>query len=534
MKRLVAALALGLVATVLPLASESTTPASQPLPVALVRTPTAAQAGYVAQYFDETHRRVPGFVEVVLWPGDAARLRADGFEFAITTPDLRTDAAAQPTKAAAPVALPGPDRDDYRALGDYEKEMRDLAEAHPGLVRLLTLRNKSLEGRSVYGVEIAAGVGKVDGRPTYLVDGVHHAREWPSGEFPMIFAHSLVEDYVKNDKATRSLLSKLRVIIVPVVNVDGFVFSRDFPVDVDTIAVGLGSYWRKNKRSVSGQTVGGVNPDAYGVDPNRNYAFMWGDDQGGSSDAAFAENNRGAGPLSEPEAQNIADLLLTRPIAGLITNHTFGNLVMHPWGWTDADTADEALFVSVGERLADTLGDYQNIKAIELYITSGGSRDWAYGAVGTLPYTFEHGNEFHPAYGAGVGERQGDVLRAFRIMADVAADARHHAVVAGRVVDRAGRPVRATLTLRKTVSVPLWPGNPSSNDAMTHQLRWKSAADAKGLFAWHVPPSVRPQIGAAGARESFLLDVAAGGKVRTIKVTVRRGQRLDLGTIRLP
>ena len=55
--------------------------------------------------------------------------------------------------------------------------------------------------------------------------GVHHAREWPSGEMAMEFAVDLVKNYGKNARITR-LLKRARVIVVPVVNVDGFELSR--------------------------------------------------------------------------------------------------------------------------------------------------------------------------------------------------------------------------------------------------------------------------------------------------------------------
>ena len=63
-----------------------------------------------------------------------------------------------------------------------------------------------------------------DGRPVYLQMGAHHAREWPSGELPRV-AVDLVKRYHQGD-ARVGRCRRVRVVVVPVVNVDGFAVSR--------------------------------------------------------------------------------------------------------------------------------------------------------------------------------------------------------------------------------------------------------------------------------------------------------------------
>ena len=115
----------------------------------------------------------------------------------------------------------------------------------------------TFEGRPIEGVEIAAGVNREhDGRPVYLNMGVHHAREWPSGELPMEFALDLVAGYGSDARIT-SLLRRVRVFVFPVINVDGFLASRSHgtsPADDNADAtLGLSindaaAYKRKNCR----------------------------------------------------------------------------------------------------------------------------------------------------------------------------------------------------------------------------------------------------------------------------------------------
>ena len=510
----------------------------------LVRVPvsSAAEGTYLTTHFDETHNHRPGSVELLLWPGHRERLEAAGFvDYQIVEDDVAGRDAELFARPAPLVELPGPDRSDYRLLSDYNAELQELAKKHPSLVRLLELPYPTLEGRTVYGVEIAANVKSVDGRPTYHVDGMHHSREWPAGEFSVVFAHDLVERYGK-DKTVTNLLRRLRVTIVPVVNPDGYDYSRSAPVDpkdnntsLPFAAGGLESYWRKNRRSFSGVTVpvAQKNPDAYGVDPNRNYAYLWGDTQGGSSDIPFDQTYRGAAPFSEPESQNIRDIVLSRHVTGLISNHTYGRMVLREWAHTMEDTPDEAAQAAIGQEMADAMGGYRNIKGIQNYLTSGSTDDWSYATTGGFGYTFEHGAAFHPPYGEGVGDVYDGVLNAFMIMAEASANPRYHSVIKLRALDRSGKPVPAKAYIFKKFETPLWEGNPTGQESIEEVLATQAATDKAGNLEWHVNPSTSPIAVDAGNKEAYTLVVVAGDYGKVLRVVVGRGRVADLGSIKL-
>lgn len=180
--------------------------------------------------FDDTHNVFDdGSVEVLLWPGDLVRLQQTGMRHAVTVADVvARDRALEGSAGARDVALapqPG-ERTAYRRLADYEQDLRDLAAQHPGVARLVELPNQSLEGRTVLGIEIAEDVDAVDGRPTFYMDGVHHAREWPASEFTLMWAFDLLESYARGDAQVVTLMKKLRFFIVPIMNVDGFQTGR--------------------------------------------------------------------------------------------------------------------------------------------------------------------------------------------------------------------------------------------------------------------------------------------------------------------
>ncbi len=169
---------------------------------------------------DLTEHAGHDYVEVVLHERDElSRLTAAKFKYDVVIPDLvgrGVEIAELNEEYAARVArspLPS-GRDAYRTLDDYNADMTRLAKKHPGLVKKFALKRPSLDGRTIYGVEISQGVREPNGgEPTFVLMGVHHAREWPSGELAMEFAFDLVKNYGRSDRITR-LLRQARVIVV--------------------------------------------------------------------------------------------------------------------------------------------------------------------------------------------------------------------------------------------------------------------------------------------------------------------------------
>jgi Zinc carboxypeptidase len=144
---------------------------------------------------DLTEHGGPGFIEAVLYgAADAQKLVDHNFSYTTQVPDLnlqaRQDRAADAQFASASAASDLPSgRTTYRRLFDYSEDMKALVRDNPGLVRPIALNNTTYEGRSVEGIEIASNVTARDGRPVFLELGVHHAREWPSGEHAMEWAY---------------------------------------------------------------------------------------------------------------------------------------------------------------------------------------------------------------------------------------------------------------------------------------------------------------------------------------------------------
>ncbi len=493
------------------------------VPASLVRvsTPTYADRDrLVALGLDLTEHGGPGYVEVVLHGGtDADALRQAGFSYTVEVADLGI-AWAESNRlsdayAASVASSPLPSgRDNYRSLTDYNADLDRLAADYPALVKTISLPHKTIEGRTVRGVEVTENVAAKDGKPVFLMMGLHHVREWPSGEHAIEFAFDLAKNYGKDSRIT-SLLQKARVIVVPVVNPDGYktAFEDGSTLDLREVDEGgtvsiLGTpgnaYKRKNCRPADGVTSSPEGACAaaksqggfgIGVDLNRNYGGFWGGP--GAAYEPVDPTYRGEAPFSEPETQNIRDLVSTRQVTTLISNHTFSNLVLRPPGIRAAgDTPDEPVYADLGARMSAQNG-YTNQKSFQLYDTTGTTEDWSYYATGGLGFTFEIGEEFHPPYNRvvdhylGAGDYAGKGNReAYLIAFENTVDAAMHSVIAGKA------PAGATLTLEKRFATQTSPVVTATGTgpvrSFEDRLTTTMTVPANGRYEWHTNPSTRP------------------------------------------
>jgi hypothetical protein len=521
-------------------------PSAPALQLVTVRGPVSGRQAAVLTTLDDTHRILSGGrQEFLLWPGDTDALDAAGIAYDVLEADVLRDARRDASRSLAP--QPG-ERDEYRLLDDYRADLVALVEQFgpEGLARLIELPTPSLLGRTLWAIEIAEDVERQDGRPVLYMDGLHHSREWPAGEMPIMWAYDLLEGFGTDPDMTH-IVRNARTIIAPCVNPDGFVRSRMSPVQVDSSsdvfgggqlalgASGQESYWRKNLRSFSGVNVDGGatnrdNPDAYGIDLNRNYPFLWGDDAG-SSDLEADQTYRGAAPYSEPVTHNVRDLFLASTPIAAITHHTAGRQMLIPWGRNPAlvRSPDWDLMKAIGDEMRVSNG-YSPIQAFGLYPTSGTSRDWGHAATSTIIFTFEHGTEFHGPYQSTIPPMYSDNRGAFITWARQAIDPANHLVITGRVVDGGANPVSgAEVALTKSFETPTAQGQ-LVPEAVTRVIR----TDSDGRFELHAPPSTRPHLAepvfGGPTTEPWLIAFGAQG-TPTVPVEAGRGELVALGDI---
>src|SRR5215211_4189081 len=371
---------------------------------------------------DVTHERGQDFADVLV-AGAAQRAQLDksGLDATTRVSDMtaygRASDSADARAAAAPgrSALPS-GRETYRTYEDIQTELKALVEKHPDTVRPVVI-GKTFQGRDIQGVEIADNVNANDGRPVFFLMGLHHAREWPSEEAAMEYATMLASG--DGGGRVAALRANERTVIVPVINVDGFVTTRqDSAVDPndnnpagqdpnvhlgEAVAPpgGILAYRRKN--------CDGEFPDPnvpcelqYGIDNNRNYGNLWGGP--GSSQDPTSQSFHGPGPRSEPETQAVWNFVRSHQVTFLMTLHNVAALVLRPPGLHDGGKApDEARMKEIGDAMGAATG-YTSQYGFELYDTAGTTEDDSYAATGGYGYTIEIGPKdgmFHMPYQQG-------------------------------------------------------------------------------------------------------------------------------------
>jgi len=262
----------------------------------------------------------------------------------------------------------------YGSMGGYLTydealtEMDKMTELYPNLITARTAIGDIVtqENRELYYMAISNTPGNIDTeKPQILYNSLHHAREPNSLSQNIFYMWYLLENYGTDEEITY-LVDNVTMFFFPIVNPDGYVYN-------ETTNPNGGGFWRKNRY---------VNPqgDAVGVDLNRNYGFFWGFDNQGSSNDENNETYRGTSAFSEPETQAMRQLFLENNFKIALNYHTFGNLLIHPWGYSDEPTDEDVAFKSLG-RVMTTENDFLIGTGSETvgYVVNGDSDDWMYG-----------------------------------------------------------------------------------------------------------------------------------------------------------
>jgi len=158
------------------------------------------------------------------------------------------------------------------------------------------------------------------------------------------------------------ILTRARIVFVPVVNPDGLIETWEGD-----------RMWRKNRRD---------NGGSYGVDLNRNYDAEWGG--GGSSGSPPSDTYRGPSVESEPEVYGLARFFESLGPLGGIDIHSYSQYILRPYSHTNANAPDETAHRIIGDAMRDVIRSVHNRSYTSgkwfstLYESSGVAQDWFY------------------------------------------------------------------------------------------------------------------------------------------------------------
>ncbi|KAG0357899.1 hypothetical protein BC939DRAFT_454313 [Gamsiella multidivaricata] len=204
--------------------------------------------------------------------------------------------------------------------------------------------------------------------------GGQHAREWIGPATVSYIAKELILGYKTNKKITL-LLDQFEFVIIPVLNADGYAYTWEH-----------NRMWRKNRQPTS-------IPFCPGIDPNRNWGYMW--NTGGSSGNPCSEAYHGPAPFAAKEPKMMADYITKQEnVVAYIDFHSYSQLWMMPFGADCSKTPrDDEDIMEAGLGAAKALRDVYGTKFAVgsvcniIYQASGGSLDWTY-AEGDVKYSY--------------------------------------------------------------------------------------------------------------------------------------------------
>jgi len=349
-------------------------------------------------------------------------------------------------------------------------------------------------------------------RPRMVMLGSIHAREYAPAELLTRMAEWLVTGY-GNDAQATWLVDHVDFRFILHANPDGRKKAES------------GVLWRKNTNTSN--EPGGIctaqQPSASyhaGIDLNRNFPYHWSSVSGGSSGSVCDATYRGPEAASEPETRNLIryiagtpdekgvyrdgvlsdrkddDALVGAPddYAGLFFDiHSFGGLVLWPWGDVTSPSPNAAAFQTLGRRIA-WFNQYRPQRAVQLYPTDGGTIDTFYGQLGAPSFVMEVGTTFfqdcatfqNTIFPANLAALK-YAARAARAPYQLPGGPDVHAIGLSRSLVVAGEDVTLTATINDTRFRATTPAQPTfpviAANAWVDTLPWQEGAAAIALQA---------------------------------------------------
>ncbi len=354
--------------------------------------------------------------------------------------------SARPT--AASIDLPSPDFSRFYRHDELTGLLQGYAAARPDLVALRSI-GKSHEGRDIWLVTVTqVATGLDSDKPAFWADGNIHAAELTASTTVLYYLDHLVRLYggaAEEGRRITHLLDTRAIYLCPRLNPDGAELAladrprhirsstRPYPFDeqpVDGLTIEDvdgdgrilmmriadphgshqkcsadprlmvarepgefgGEYFRMIPEGTlqrhDGVTIR-VNPDAEGLDLNRNFPAGW----------RHEAEQLGAGPYptSEPEVRAMVDFIVAHPnIGAAISYHTHSGVILRPMGsQSDDDMIPEDLwsikrFSEIGTKLTGypAVSIWHEFKYHPKEIITG-TQDWVYEHLGALFWVVE-------------------------------------------------------------------------------------------------------------------------------------------------
>ena len=283
-----------------------------------------------------------GFIDVRVSPNYRSALDAAGLPYQVVIDDLQ---------ALYDEMFRGPRGGDFfesnRTYDEHVAFLNDLVTAHPKLAQMVNL-GLSVEGRPLWAIHIT---GPGEDKPAVMYHGAQHGNEF-MGAFVVAYAAQCLLGNYDTDPDVADLVDHVEWFLMPIMNPDGYAH--------------------------------GTRRNANNIDLNRNW-----DGPGAGTD-----------PFSQPETAALRDFFLAHPnVRAYLDFHTFGYMILWPWGYTAGLCDDHWTYDLLGHEMYDLIltvhgTSYDRIGPIytTIYPVHGVSLDYTYGVRGIWSIAFELGD----------------------------------------------------------------------------------------------------------------------------------------------
>nr|XP_044987260.1 mast cell carboxypeptidase A [Jaculus jaculus] len=257
-----------------------------------------------------------------------------------------------------------PGRHSYAKYNDWGKIVawtEKMVKKCPEMVSRIQI-GSTVENNPLYILKVGKRAGR---QKAIFMDCGIHAREWVSPAFCQWFVYQATKSYGKNKIMTK-LLDQMNFYILPVFNVDGYIWSWT-----------QNRMWRKNRSR-------NRNSTCIGTDLNRNFDVSWSSSP--NTNNPCLETYRGPAPESEKETRAVTAFIRShlKSIRAYITFHSYSQMLLYPYGYTPRLPPNHEDLAKVGRIATEALSTRYETRyvygpiASTIYPTSGSSLDWAY------------------------------------------------------------------------------------------------------------------------------------------------------------
>ena len=287
----------------------------------------------------------------------------------------------------------------YLSYNQYISLLNTLKEDYPNYFQLSSI-GKTYENNDIPLIIMKSPLTNNDNntkaKSGILFNAMHHGREPVS----MMMNIYLILHLLSIQKMYLHLfLSTTNIYFIPIINIDTYKYNCEQYYAGKGIK---GMMARKNRRITKNMKC--KNDEDIGIDLNRNYDFLFGKDDDGSSNKPCQEDYRGEFPFSEPETKAMKDFVDSHPDIKIVHNyHTWGNLIITAFNCYSSKESENLIrnkypmhykmymdFKNEAHYPQNFL--FGNADSTIKYKTNGDATDWFLGKKNILSFSPELGN----------------------------------------------------------------------------------------------------------------------------------------------